>query len=61
VLSSGVAFELRTTVHPALLDARARGEIEREVACAGGGAVRWQEFRPEGCADDFLLRRSAEA
>ncbi len=55
VLKSGVDHELRTTVHPALLDASARTALEREIACLGGRPTRWQEFRPQGCTDAALL------
>jgi pyruvate formate lyase activating enzyme len=55
LVSSGVPYELRTTVHPALLDAGAREAIRRDVALAGATPVRWQEFRPQGCTDAALL------
>lgn len=56
VLSSGIPHELRTTVHPALLDREARAAIARDVARAGAAPVRWQEFRAQGCRDAVLLR-----
>jgi anaerobic ribonucleoside-triphosphate reductase activating protein len=55
LLASGVAFEVRTTVHPALLNDRACREIEELLARVGAPAPRWQTFRPQGCADEELL------
>lgn len=54
VQAAGVDYELRTTVHPALLDGAAREDIERELARRGAAPTRWQEFRPQGCADAAL-------
>lgn len=61
ILAAGVPCELRTTVHPALLDAEACDAIREAVAGRGGPAVRWQAFRPEGCADEILLRQNGAA
>jgi pyruvate formate lyase activating enzyme len=55
VLESGVAYELRTTVHPALLDAAAKEEIQMELLRRGARPARWQEFRAQGCADAGLV------
>ena len=55
LLESGVEYELRTTVHPALLDTEAKAEINRQVAALGASPVRWQPFRPQGCADETLV------
>ena len=54
VRASGVAFELRTTWHPALLAEDELLELAGEVADAC--APRWtlQAFQPEGCADSEL-------
>jgi pyruvate formate lyase activating enzyme len=53
--ASGVAFEVRTTVHPALLDDDALVRMADELAELG--VERWvlQPFRGEGCADDALV------
>lgn len=55
VLASGVSYELRTTVHPALLDA----QDLLEIACTleNYGVRRWvlQKFRPLGCDDAPLV------
>lgn len=56
LLESGVDYELRTTVHPALLNAQAKAEINRQVAALGAKPVRWQPFRPQGCTDGELLQ-----
>ena len=55
VLSSGVAYEVRTTVHPALLDEDALERMASELAEMG--VERWvlQPFRVEGCADAALV------
>lgn len=54
VLAGGIDYELRTTVHPRLLDARAKTDIERQLAGMSATPTRWQEFRPQGCADSEL-------
>jgi len=55
LLESGVDYELRTTMHPQLLDESAREAIRRQLADFGAKPTRWQDFRPEGCFDDDLL------
>ncbi len=55
LLGSGVDFELRTTVHPALLDSAACEEITRHLAALGAPPSRWQPFRNVGCKDEELL------
>jgi pyruvate formate lyase activating enzyme len=54
VLQSGVAVEVRTTVHPALTPPSSLLELGRELAAHG--VARWvlQAFRPQGCASDAL-------
>lgn len=59
VLASGIGYELRTTVHPALLaeeDLTAIAEILRAY-----GVRNWvlQKFRPEGCDDTDLRAQTA--
>jgi pyruvate formate lyase activating enzyme len=55
VLSSGVAFEVRTTVHPHLLPADALLALARELAARG--VHRWvlQPFRPTGCTNEQMV------
>jgi pyruvate formate lyase activating enzyme len=51
LLGSGVDYELRTTVHPSLLDDAGKNQIRRTLDRFGARPTRWQEFRPAGCAD----------
>ncbi|SIS54848.1 anaerobic ribonucleoside-triphosphate reductase activating protein [Phaeovulum vinaykumarii] len=51
---SGVAFDLRTTVHPALLGAVDLARMDAELAALGLTPSRRQPFRAEGCADHDL-------
>lgn len=55
VLASGVDVEIRTTVHPSLVDADALLRLADQVAALG--VTRWvlQPFRPAGCADASLV------
>jgi pyruvate formate lyase activating enzyme len=54
VLLSGVDYDLRTTVHPSLLDEDAKNQIRRNLDRLGARPTRWQEFRAAGCADEEL-------
>lgn len=56
VIAEGVDYEVRTTVHPALLDEAALDEIQNSLLHAGARASRWQTFRPEGCTDEELMK-----
>jgi pyruvate formate lyase activating enzyme len=55
VIASGVAHEVRTTVHPALTSAAALERLARELA--ERGITHWvlQPFRAAGCADETLV------
>jgi pyruvate formate lyase activating enzyme len=55
VQGSGVPFEVRTTVHPALAPPAALERMARELAARG--VSRWilQPFRATGCADARLV------
>jgi len=55
VLASGIAHEVRTTVHPALTPPAALEQLARELA--DRGVVRWalQPFRATGCTNDALV------
>lgn len=55
VVRSGVAFEVRTTVHPSLTPPAALESLARELAAHG--VERWvlQAFRSTGCADAPLV------
>ena len=54
VVASGVAFEIRTTVHPLLLSAADLQRLDADVASLGLGPTRRQPFRAQGCADPLL-------
>lgn len=56
VLASGVACDIRTTVHEALLDAAAVERLSAELATLGVRDHRLQPFRPDGCVNEALLR-----
>jgi pyruvate formate lyase activating enzyme len=55
VLASGIAHEVRTTVHPALTPPPALEQLARELA--DRGVVRWvlQPFRATGCLSPALV------
>lgn len=55
VLLSGVAVQIRTTVHPTLLSDDDLRDMQNELARRGGGPVHIQPFRPDGCTDLSLL------
>ena len=46
LLASGVAYQVRTTRDPALLDDPACAEIERQLSALGATPTRWQVCRP---------------
>ncbi len=54
LLMSGVPHQLRTTVHPKLLDDAAIERLNADLAAMGCGPTLIQEFRKEGVADAGL-------
>lgn len=60
VLRAGVAYEVRTTVHPDVTPPDALEALARELAARG--VVRWivQPFRPTGCANQALVAAAPE-
>lgn len=52
---SGVAYQLRTTVHPKLLDAAALDRLNGDLAMLGCGPTLVQPFRPQGCENPDLI------
>ncbi|MRW93506.1 anaerobic ribonucleoside-triphosphate reductase activating protein [Duganella sp. FT80W] len=54
ILASGVAYECRTTVHPAQLPPPALRALARTLAAMGVRHYVLQDFRATGCADDAL-------
>ena len=61
ILASGIAFEARTTVHPALLNEDAVQRLRADLAALGVTEHRIQQFRPIGCADHRLNAAAADA
>lgn len=54
VLASGVDYEVRTTVHPELLDDLTLAALARDLAARGVRRYVVQAFRPQGCEDARL-------
>ncbi len=54
LLASGVAYEVRTTFHPALLDEAALEALMEELRSLGVARYALQAFRPPGCANETL-------
>ncbi|WP_370676805.1 anaerobic ribonucleoside-triphosphate reductase activating protein [Pleomorphomonas sp. PLEO] len=52
---SGVAFEVRTTVHPSLLAEADLAHLDADLAMLGLAPTRRQPFRSKGCQDAELL------
>lgn len=59
LLQSGVAYEIRTTVHRDLLSADRLIALARELAALGVENYVVQAFRVQGCADPRLARPQA--
>ncbi|SCM77983.1 Anaerobic ribonucleoside-triphosphate reductase activating protein [uncultured Pleomorphomonas sp.] len=55
---SGVAFEVRTTVHPWLLADADLVRLDADLAALGLGPTCRQPFRAEGCRDAELLLKA---
>lgn len=60
VRDAGVAYEVRTTVHPALTPPDAMERLARELGTRG--IERWilQAFRPTGCASEAIVAAAPE-
>lgn len=56
VLTSGVDYEIRTTVHPGLLSDAAVLGMGRELAGRGVKHYVLQAFRSQGCGDEHLCQ-----
>jgi anaerobic ribonucleoside-triphosphate reductase activating protein len=54
VLASGVEYEFRTTVHPALLNPQQVSEIKDTLTGMGATVHKIQQFRAEGCVNEEL-------
>lgn len=57
VLASGIACDIRTTVHSALLDHAALARLKSEVAGHGALEHRLQPFRAAGCTNTELTQK----
>ncbi len=55
LVASGVPFEARTTVHPALLSADDLAVLADELLAAGVRRYAVQGFRPQGCVGDLPI------
>jgi pyruvate formate lyase activating enzyme len=55
IRNSGVAYEVRTTVHPSLTPSAALVRLARELAACGVRRWTLQAFRPTGCANDEIV------
>ncbi|WP_051631318.1 anaerobic ribonucleoside-triphosphate reductase activating protein [Afifella pfennigii] len=55
LLQSGVAYQVRTTVHPSLLDEAALAWLKEDLAGRGVRGHVLQKFRREGCVDPELV------
>jgi pyruvate formate lyase activating enzyme len=60
LLSSGVAYECRTTFHPELLSEKDVMEIAMELSCLGVKKYVLQFFRPDHCPDKELRENSLQ-
>jgi pyruvate formate lyase activating enzyme len=56
ILASGVAYEIRTTVHPALLADEDVLALAADLAARGVKHYVVQAFRSQGCQDEMLLQ-----
>jgi pyruvate formate lyase activating enzyme len=54
LLASGVACQLRTTIHPRLLSEADREELQEQLKALGAEPTLWQTFRATGCRDESL-------
>ncbi len=59
VLASGTDYEVRTTVHPAMLNDDALAGLARDLAERGVKRYVLQAFRPQGCRDADLCGKAA--
>ncbi len=59
LLMSGVAHEVRTTHHPALLSPEKLIAMALSLRWQGVNTFALQEFRPDGCVDELLDSRPA--
>ncbi len=61
IISSGIDFECRTTIHPDLLSDADLQKIGQTLATAGIRHYALQKFRQHGCDDTELLTKQISA
>ena len=61
VLASGIAHEVRTTVHPALLDDAEVAGLAHDLAARGVKHYVIQAFRSQGCGNEALRQSAARS
>jgi pyruvate formate lyase activating enzyme len=61
LLESGVDYDVRTTVHPVLLNEEALERLLDDLAELGIRKHKVQTFRPQGCASEQLVRPAERA
>jgi len=59
LLASGVAYEVRTTVHPRLMDSHALDHLAAQLQRLGVSTYVVQGFRTTGCEDEALIMSAA--
>jgi pyruvate formate lyase activating enzyme len=59
--ASGVPFEARTTVHPALLSTKDLSALADEIVSAGVRHYAVQGYRPQGCIGDLPIASLSSA
>jgi pyruvate formate lyase activating enzyme len=61
IVASGIPFEVRTTVHPALVSADDIAVLADGLAAAGVRHYAVQGFRPQGCVGDLPIASLKQA
>ena len=59
ILSAGISYQLRTTVHPLLHSEKDLDDLQRQLERLGAGTTTIQKFRPQGCLDTTLISSAA--
>ena len=55
ILSAGISYQLRTTVHPLLHSQKDLDDLHSQLERLGAGATTVQKFRTQGCLDSALI------
>ncbi len=59
ILSAGISYQLRTTVHPRLHPPHDLEDLHRQLGSLGAESTVIQQFRIQGCSDGELIASSA--